>query len=276
MSERKRGGGRVEAAIAIRVRGMSAQNKFFEERAQTRLVSQHGLMTQLRNLLELETEVHVTNLDTNIGGTFRVAWVNTCDRDGFHDVGLEVVETEGDLWRMYFPPIIPEEAAEIPQAWLECQRCRRKLLTAVPETEYESLRTGFRVARACERCKATTPWEFTSLNEPEFVPDEAAEVESGSAADLRAKGRARLKMQIKVIRQVYGTTVEDIRQTENVSRNGVYFLSSQSYDVGELVKVILPYKEGDLSIPVPARVMRRDELKGSFLHGIAVQMEQAK
>ncbi len=284
MNEKKRRSGRVEVAVPVRVRGMSVQTKFFDEQTQTKLVSKHGLMTQLRNLVDLETEIHVINLENNIGGTFRVVWVNTRAHDGFHDVGLEIVETEGDLWKIYFPPIPPEETEPTAQAWLECQRCHQRLLTPLPETEFEFLRAGLLVARPCDRCKATTPWEFTSQDEPssELPVVEPEPLEGGGTParkpgeDLRAKGRAPLRMKIKVTHKKYGVTVEDIRQTENISRNGAYFLSSQSYEVGEALEVILPYKEGEMAIPVTARVVRRDQPTGSVLHGVAIHLEEGK
>lgn len=268
MNAKVRRSGRVEVAVPIQVRGMSTDNKFFDERTQTKLVSKHGLMTQLKNLLELETEVHVTNTENNIGGTFRVAWVNTRGHEGFHDVGLEIVETEGTLWKIYFPPLPPEENEPRAQAWLECQRCHQRRLTDVPETEYEFLCIGFLVARICDTCKATTPWEFRPEEEPAPPPS------PGRLEDKRGKGRVPLKMPIKVTRRQYGGVVEDISQTENVSRSGAYFLSNQDYEVGERVKVILPYKVGDVALPLPARVVRVDPSRGTFRRGVAIHLEE--
>jgi hypothetical protein len=39
---------------------------------------------------------------------------------------------------------------------------------------------------------------------------------------------------------------------------------------------MLPYKEGELAIPVPARVVRVENVKGSNLHGVAIRMETRK
>jgi Tfp pilus assembly protein PilZ len=83
-------------------------------------------------------------------------------------------------------------------------------------------------------------------------------------------------MLVKVTRQKWGTTLEDICQTENVSRTGVYFLTSQNYDIGEQVKIVMPHKEGDVSIPVPARVVRQDLAKGSFQRGVALHLGEGK
>lgn len=286
MNERKRRSDRVEVAIPIRIRGMSAQHKFFDEETETRLLSQHGVMTRLQNLVELEAEVYVTSLKNNLGGTFRVTWINTRNQEGSHEVGLETVETEGDLWEVHFPPPEPGEDEVIAQAWLACQRCRQRVLTPIPEAEYEFLREGFLIAKPCDRCRATTPWEFSTEEtvtvepEPEEATSAAPEAGKGPgkkpSQDQRGKGRAPLKMHIKVIRQKYGTTLEDVCETENISRNGALFLTAQSYDVGEQIKVVLPYKEGELTIPVPARVVRQSSVKGSFHHGVAIHLEGDK
>lgn len=275
----------LRVAIPIRVRGMSSQNRFFDEQTETDWVSEQDVTSHLRTLVELDSEVYLTNLKTNVGGTFRVIWTNTRELNGFHPLGLELLDPEGDLWAMTFPVAEPAEGAVVPQVWLECQRCHRKLLTPVPEARGEFFVEGFRVARHCEPCRATTTWGFTTQAEPAAPPAPEAEPETPPPAteappasqpkrqeDQRGKGRAPLKMTIKVTRKKYGTTLEDICQTVNVSRNGVYFLSHQNYEVGEALEVILNYKEGDLALPAPAKVVRQDQPKGTFQKGIAIRL----
>jgi hypothetical protein len=266
---------------------MSTQHKFFDEQVETILLSEQKVVTRPRNLVEFETELHLTNLKNNVGGTFRVVWVNTQAPDGFHSLGLELLEPEGDLWETDLPPP-PAEAETTPEAWLECHRCHQRLLTPVPEAAAPFVCEGFVVARHCERCKATTAWGFTTQGEPEVASPKPAEPipqprepapavpERKPGEDLRNKGRAPINMLVKVTRQKWGTTLEDICQTENVSRTGVYFLTSQNYDIGEQVKIVMPYKEGDVSIPVPARVVRQDSAKGSFQRGVALHLGEKK
>jgi hypothetical protein len=257
---------------------MSSQNKYFDEQTETTAVSEHGLLTRLSNLPELEAELHVTGLASTVGGTFRVAWVNTLGRDGLHDVGLEAVETDGDLWKIYFPPASEEREPTAP-ARLKCRGCQEVAQVPLPEAQYEFLCAGFLVARDCERCKATTGWEFTAEDEvaTPSADEIAATSASGRLQERRAKGRARLPMQIKVVRKRYGSILEDVCDTQNLSRHGAYFLSSRSYEVGEMVQAILPYKEGDdVQIPVSARIVRVEEPKGTNLHGVAIRMDATK
>ena len=265
---------RLRLAISILVRGMSAESKFFEEKARTLVVGDRLLIAQIQNRVELDAELHVTNLENKVGGAFRVAWTNAEARDGGHDVGLELLEVEGNLWGMDFPPAADANAATA-QAWLQCQRCHEGGLTAVPEAEDEFIRDGFLISRPCDCCRATTTWGFTPAQEAaeprRGAVGEGAGEESGR--DQRRKGRAPIQMKIQVTREKYGTLLVDVCETINVSRNGVYFLSTRNYDLGEQLRVVVPYKEGDVSIPVPARVVRQDEPQDSFYHAVAIRLE---
>jgi PilZ domain len=273
MYSKQRRSDRIQVAFPIRVRGMSVANKFFDEETETRWLSKFGLMTRLRHLVDLETEVHITNLRNAIAGTFRTVWVNTRAQEGFHEVGLEISDVEGDMWGIHFPPgeIPPDET--IAPVWLECKRCHAHKLSPVPEAEFEYLREGFQIAKHCERCRATTPWEFAV--EAEIIVDEGASKAKKTEKELRGKGRAPIKMKIKVIRRAFGMRVEDICETDNVSRQGIYFHSAHAYEVGEKLEVVMPFKEGDVAIPVPASVVRVDRDKTPAQHAVAIQLEGA-
>jgi PilZ domain-containing protein len=201
-----------------------------------------------------------------------------------HNLGLELIEAEGDLWGVHFPApeVVKDEVAA--EVWLACRRCGEKLLTTVPEAEYGHLTGGFLIARNCAQCKATTTWEFTEdvaatpageTGEPAGAPRPgSAPLQQAADTDLRLKGRAPLQMPAKVTRHKYGTEIEDVCETLNVSRNGVLFQTSLHYDVGETVHVVLPYREGDVAIAVPGRVVRTDVAKNPFLRAVAVHLEK--
>src|SRR5579859_1180793 len=264
MNEPIRRSRRIQLAVPIRVRGMSIQNKFFDEEPTTILISKYGFMTQIRSLVDLETEVHVVNLTNEISGTFRIVWVNTRAKDGFHQVGLEVIEVAGSIWSVFFPPDDPASEEPTAQAWLECKSCHQKLLGPIPQAELEHLVVGVVVARQCDRCKATTTWELT-----------IEEVQAPAAGEKgpRARTRAALKLNIKVIREVGGNTLEEVCETINVSRNGAYFLSAEDYQVGDCIKIVLPYSKGDVTRPATAIVTRQDQVEGPFNHAVGIHIE---
>jgi len=261
---------RVRAIIPVRVRGMSTRQKFFDESTETSYVGKSSVITRIQNFVDLETELHVVNLRNNLGGTFRVTWMNTEGKEGWHDVGLELSEGEGNLWEIAPPSGEEATDAPLPHAWLQCHRCHEGQLTPVPEAEDEFIVDGFVISRPCDRCKATTPWGFT----PAETEDATAGAERQK--NMRSTGRAPLNIKIKVIREAYGMPLEDICETVNMSRSGACFQSRKSYAVGEQLRVILPYKEGDVAIPVPARVVRLDHAKDGSFHAVAIKLEEGK
>ena len=279
MDEKQQPRSRVKVAFPIRVRGLSSDNKFFDEPGETCLVSRGLLVTRLQNLVDLETELYVINSDNNVGGLFRVLWVNTQPQEERHDVGLELIQADDDPWGISFPAEQEESAEPAAETWLACQRCHQRLLTPVPEAAAEFFYEGFRISRTCDHCRATTPWEFAPAETPEAGPTAAEAAGVGRIRmkkphiESRRKGRAPIETDIKLIRAREGTILEDICKTVNVSRHGAYFLTKEAYAVGERVSVVLHYKEGDVSIPVPAYVVRVEPPKDGVHNAVAIRFE---
>jgi hypothetical protein len=279
MDEKEQPRSRVKVAFPIRVRGLSSDNKFFDEPGETCLVSRGLLVTRLQNLVDLETELYVINSDNNVGGLFRVLWVNTQPQEERYDVGLELIQADDDPWGISFPAEQEESAEPAAETWLACQRCHQRLLTPVPEATAEFFYEGFRISRTCDHCRATTPWEFAPAETPEAGPTAAEAAGVGRIRmrkpyiESRRKGRAPIETDIKVIRAREGTILEDICKTVNVSRHGAYFLTKETYAVGERVSVVLHYKEGDVSIPVPAYVVRVEPPKDGVHNAVAIRLE---
>ena len=277
--------GTPEVGLAIRVRGLSRQQRYFDERVMTTHITKDFIVVRLRDQVDLDTEVHVMNMHTRVGGNYRVAWINTCPDQGWYAVGLELLEAEGLIWEPDSIPQGPEAEFEPPTALLECERCHQKTSTLVPEAEIQSLGEGFTIARHCEKCKGTTSWLYCVEKSPaamaaphaprpgEAIPAEASTLGSaGPMKDHRKKGRAPIRLTIKVIRTKYGINFFDVCDTINVSRTGVYFMTEQGYEVGEEVAVVVPYHPNSMAIPVPARVVRQDERRGTYAKYVAVQL----
>jgi hypothetical protein len=260
---------RAKVAVPIRVRGMSNRNKFFDEVTETSYISVGGLITRLPGPIDLDSEIHVTNQTTRLAGNFRVVWISAQGREGWHDAGLELIDVEGNIWGKNFDPEKDSDERAVVQAFLQCQRCHQSQMTDVPEASEEFIADGFTIVRPCERCKASTAWGFTPV--ATTAPEDGSREDGGR--DQRRKGRVPMKMKIKVIRDRQGTPLEDICETINVSGNGVYFLTKHRYAKGESLKVIAPYKEGDVSISVRARVVRLDDPKDSYLQAVAAELD---
>ncbi len=260
---------RAKITIPVRVRGMSTANKFFDEMTETLYVSPGSIILRLRNRIDVDSEVHVTSKVTRQGGSFRAVWVNTRERDGWFDMGLEVLDVEGNIWGKSLDKVKDGPDTAVAQARLQCQRCHSSQMTSVPEALDEFINDGFTIVRHCEKCKGSTKWAIRT---------EAAaateRVRAASGPDDRRKGRAAIKMKIKVFCDRLGILGEDVCETINVSANGLYFRSQNPYAVGEALRIIAPYEEGAVAIPVRARVVRLDRPKDSSLVAVAVEMNR--
>jgi hypothetical protein len=279
--------GAPEVQIPIRVRGMSQGQRFFDEQTSTSRVTQDFIVILLRDMVDLDSELHITSMQTQVGGTFRVAWINARPAQDFYHVGLELLDPEGEIWEPESIQNGPETGDAAPVVLLECVRCHQTVSTSLPEAKTESLGEGFTIARHCDTCKATTGWAYRaekpsaagSLSE-EATSDPEASAEAGassptsgeSSKDQRLKGRAPIRLPIKIVRNKYGRVITDVCETINVSRTGVYFTSDQRYEVGETVEVIMPYDPDGVAIPVQAQVVRQDERPGTYQKRIAIQL----
>jgi hypothetical protein len=223
---------------------------------------------------------------TQIGGTFRVAWINTRAVQGFHSVGLGLLDPEGEIWEPGTIPDIPPSGVSPPTVLMECHRCHQRVSAPVPEADPESLGEGFMIARHCDTCKGTTAWGFrseapaapepssqaTTAQTSEVTSATPAQKRAGVEKDQRLKGRAPIKMLVKITRFKYGKSLADVCETINISRTGVYFATSQIYEVGEKVEVVLPYHPDSVAIPVQGQVVRQDERRETFQKGVAIHL----
>lgn len=281
--------GAPKVNLAVRIRGLSHEERYFDEQTFTTHVTRDFVVIRLRERVNIENEVHLLNMQTQMGGTYRVAWVNSHPEQGSHPVGLELIEPEGEIWG---PDSIQEGSVDTtPTVMLECQRCSQRAIIPVPEAPDTFLHDGFTMARACDFCKATTGWTFVD-GTPGAVKAHTAHFQvgrtpgatetasaksssrltSGPFKEQRQKGRAPIRLAIKVIRNKYGLPIFDVCRTINVSRTGVYFTTEQKYEVGENLEIILPYDPDSLSIPFPARVVRQDQRPGTYLRQVAIQL----
>ncbi len=284
--------GAPEMKVPIRVRGISKDQHFFDEQTTTTRLIQNFIVIRLREQVDLDAELHVTNMRTQIGGTYRVAWINTHPEQGLHAAGLELLDPEGEIWERGTIPEGPRTAEATPDVVLECQRCYRRVAITVPEAESTSIGEGFTIARHCETCKSTTGWiyrgetphapEAPSRNETTLTNRASAPAAASTqkpaayTKDNRQKGRAPIKMAIKITRRKYGLDIVDICETINVSRSGIYFATNQGYEVGEPVEVILPYHPDSVAIPVRARVVRQDATEGTLQKRVAIQLTSTR
>ncbi len=282
MERRHQVAGTPAIAVPIRVRGMSHEGRYFDEETETARLAGEFIVVRLRSLVDLESEVHILNACTQVGGNYRVVWIHRPAGADSYSAGLEMLDAEGDIWGPDSGPAADPVGFAPPSVVLECRRCHRKVATPVPEADAEYVSEGFSIALACDACKATTTWAFASgeVADPALPaatnPGETAGQTSPRprvfTRDERTKGRAPLKILVKIIRSKFGKSFFDICETQNVSRTGFYFNTDQGYDVGESVEVVMPYRADSEGIHVQAQVVRVDNLKDTYRKGVAIQL----
>jgi hypothetical protein len=270
---------------------MSSEDYFFEEQTEAESTGPQAVAIRIKSLVNLETEIYLTNLKSATGGIFRVLWRNVRAEEGFHHVGLKLLEPDGDFKATDLPLACKVEEAE-PIVCLVCQSCHQKMLLPLPEIPSKYVSDGFQLVLHCDTCQSLTPWAFvtdqektrtsfsqlSSKAEPNGAESEIREAAkrkpAGPLVEMRGKGRAPLNLAMKVVRSGLGISSDSICRTENISRTGIYFRTEQSFEIGEEVQVIVPFMEGAVAIPVPARVVRQDAPRGGFGHyGVAVRLE---
>ncbi len=281
MERRHHLAGAPAVAVRIRVRGMSSEERYFDEDTETARLAGDFIVIRLRTLIELESELHIMNIQGQVGGNYRVVWIHSPAGTDVRSVGLEMLDVEGDIWESNAGAPVDPAAAAPPAAVLECRRCHRKISWPVPEADAEYLSDGFSIALPCDACKATTAWVFTTqeATDSASAPGAGSGGAAGESAprkrvytrDERTKGRAPLKIQVKIIRSKFGKSFFDICETTNVSRTGFYFTTDQGYDVGERVEIVMPYHPDSEGIHVKGQVVRVDSLQ-DYRKGVAIQL----
>jgi PilZ domain len=102
--ERRRQGSRVHMRVPVEVRCMTADGRRLEEKTQTGVVGAQGAMVQMSCLVEMGTEVEVTNHFSQQTAKFRVVWARDTEDGGLFEIGMESLQPLGDFWGVRFPP----------------------------------------------------------------------------------------------------------------------------------------------------------------------------
>jgi hypothetical protein len=102
--ERRRQGSRVHMRVPVEVRCTTADGKHLEEKTQTGAVGVHGAMVQMSCIVEMGTEVEITNHFSRQTAKFRVVWFRNTEDGGLWEIGMESLQPLGDFWGVRFPP----------------------------------------------------------------------------------------------------------------------------------------------------------------------------
>jgi hypothetical protein len=102
--ERRRQGSRVHMRVPVEVRCTTADGRHLEEKAQTGVVGVHGAMVRMSCMVEMGTELELTNHLSRQTAKFRVVWARETEENGLWEIGVESLQPLGDFWGVRFPP----------------------------------------------------------------------------------------------------------------------------------------------------------------------------
>jgi len=263
---------RVPLELPIVVSGTDCLGAAFLEQTRTLLLSRHGAKILLTRKLVPDQELNLRCLKTGQESDVRVVGQIGGGPEGYH-YGVELLDVDVDLWGVEFPPLAEADGA-VGRVLLACIRCHTRELAYLDEFEVEVLEVNHYLSRQCKRCRDTTLWKQTALQEGEEAAPPAEPVAVPQPAppprtrNERKHVRLDLHVEVCVRAPQYG---EEVVVTENVSRGGFCFKSRRHYGVGWVIEVALPYAPGGANIFAPARVVRAEErpAEGVSVHGVA-------
>jgi hypothetical protein len=90
--------------VPVEVRGTAQDGSVLEESTHTGVVGALGAMIRTSRLLQMGTEVVVTNRFSQQTAKFRVVWVGEQNTDGSWEIGIESLLPLEDFWGVRFPP----------------------------------------------------------------------------------------------------------------------------------------------------------------------------
>ena len=162
------------------------------------------------------------------------------------------------------------------EATLICSSCTTQRLEMLTEETLHRLTMGDSLSLMCSQCHTVTEWGLAEedrrqrrAREPEAPQERRAD------RDRRIHGRVRIHLPIEYKYSVGGLEFPGTTSTVNISRSGIYFLTSKELRWGMKLMVLLPHTiVPDSKNPVlDGRIVRIDQRSEEPRFGVAVHFE---
>lgn len=268
----KRRSERIVLRLPIEVKGTARDGKPFRERTHTQAINRHGARIVLHREPQPGSRVTIFNLQNNMACPFRVVGRVGKPTDDEAEWGVECLEPDINFWGIFFP--LKDEAAPPPEelidVLLECTRCHSRELAQLSLEDYQTITNSSMVARHCSKCQTGTDWTFGFVNgdlsEAFPVSGTTSQPPAPAGIDRRRFKRMPVKLPVRI-------RLEEIGETENLSRGGVCFSSTLTLKVGDVIMLTMGYKPGSGSQEIPGRIVWRQPIEGSDRSLYGVQLE---
>jgi hypothetical protein len=254
----KRRSDRVLIAIPIDLSATDIHGVRFTEACFTEMVSLHGASVALprRASTEHPITLHRRSLDLQVQA--RVLG-QLGIRPGFHLYGIAFTEDAPSFWGIAFPPV-DESDQSLARTLLMCSECGKGLIFTLNEIEYRVFDANQRLSFGCETCGRNVVWTP--------VPNKPGAAESRSLPGRQNRRHTRTKMKAMACIQD-SNRGDDIVEVLDISRGGVSFRGSRSYQVNSWIQFAVPYTPGAANIFVSGRIAwRKDVVDDKYEHGV--------
>lgn len=235
-----RGGVRLSPAQVVRVSGLDAGGRYFTEQAEVLSANAQGCSLVLKSKLLPDHELHLSREGASEEVLVRV--VRAVPRGDSFLYELRFVEPRAEA-----------EPSEI-RFLLTCEQCRTQSYARLNRSEAQVLQTAGMVTRLCLHCGEVTLWKRAE-HEPPEGPMGRPQSRPGPAprrGERRRRSRARMNVMALVRRPGFG---EEVVKCVDLSRDGMSFLSTQRYPIGQRVEVTAPYDSRNPSPPLRGRIV---------------------
>jgi hypothetical protein len=267
---------RVSLTLLLEASGKDVHSQEFKAPARTLLINRTGAVIVLARDLAPEQEIHIRRqapAESHRQGAVRVVGQFGREKDGYL-YGIEILESENDLWGIEFPSI-GESLEAVARMLLECSYCQNREVAYLNEFELRGFETNRGIARHCKTCGVPSIWrQAPHEDEKKFLrargARRATEAQGGTPAEGEQRERERMRLKTRLtacIRQAGSD--DELAVCEDISPVGMCFRSKRRYEAGTPVDVAAPYSPDAANIFLPARIIYSEELPkaGLFRHG---------
>lgn len=224
---------RLLGRVPIEVVGQDAMGSVFIEAAVALCFNQHGARISLKHSLVPEEVILIKNLQNEIEEEFRVIERLGGTNGGGVQWSLVALEPESRIWRVTMTLPAPGEQA---RAIIECPICLQPTLSVLSSIEYDFLLAVGTLSRYCPKCGKVRVWRMSNR-----YPS-AQRAASANSSDLPLERRSRRRQCVSLgvrVRNLRGAS-HDV-EIRNISKGGLCFTGSRTFQVGDGVCVTFPF-----------------------------------
>lgn len=246
----------------------------FAEECRTVVLSRHGARIVMAQRIRPHEELGVRVISTGQEADMHVIGVISETPQGIH-YGMRFIDPHMSLWQIEFPPIT-DASESVAKVLLECEVCQYTAVVYLREFEVEVFDAQGKISLRCQRCEAVTVWKLSErepsppfeVTAPPALPEPPPPpAPRNEGTDRRRAQRLGLRLIACIRTATFG---EDIVPTENVSKGGFGFKSSNRYAAGMVVEVAVPYAAGTGNIFSLGRItgLRVLPEQGCYAYGV--------